>query len=220
MRTQIFINGLLGNLKQVCGAQLSYSYLAGQVKHRAAFPRMYQGVSFRAERRDSAASRILRDAFAFRGLRPRHVAKPRNPSVNCSSIFCLISRAKHARNLFAPAASRAALVAQALARVFTGKKEVPGRLGAAFLSPNQPLTTASHLWYTYFCRNRRVYPERFSRRVPPLGRQRDCNRSGREKGKVRWFLAASKRNTGTRVSLRPPLRFRPSTLNSFLFTFL
>src|SRR5260370_1303204 len=37
MLMQIFINGLLGNLKPVCGAQLSYSYLAGQVKHGAVF---------------------------------------------------------------------------------------------------------------------------------------------------------------------------------------
>jgi hypothetical protein len=34
MRTQIFINGLLRNLKQGCGAQSSYSYLAGRVKRR------------------------------------------------------------------------------------------------------------------------------------------------------------------------------------------
>src|SRR6266571_4483215 len=32
--------------------------------------------------------------------------------------------------------------------------------------PNLPLTIGSHLCYTYFCRNRQVYPERFSRRVP------------------------------------------------------
>src|SRR5712664_1290439 len=53
MRTQIFIKGLLGNLKQVCGAQLSYSYLARQVKHRAAFPRMF---SFRASLRVCVAT--------------------------------------------------------------------------------------------------------------------------------------------------------------------
>src|SRR5947209_20636254 len=33
-------------------------------------------------------------------------------------------------------------------------------------SINQPLTIASHLWYTCFCSNRQVYPERFSRRAP------------------------------------------------------
>src|SRR3989441_5601333 len=34
------------------------------------------------------------------------------------------------------------------------------------IPPNSPLTTESHLCYMYFCRNRQVYPERFSRRVP------------------------------------------------------